>query len=101
MMILKRDLPSLKMHKDFQAEGEKERIMQNLNVPMEFLSRVVQTLLRTPILIQRKLPQSNMSSNTSFRGLIPARVFKRSPLMRSVAKHSAFSSPPTAANSSI
>ena len=27
------------MHKDFQAEGDKERIMQNLNVPMEFLSK--------------------------------------------------------------
>ena len=39
MMFLKRDLPSLKMHKDFQAEGERERIMQNLNVPMEFLSK--------------------------------------------------------------
>ena len=39
MMILKRDLPSLKIHKDFQADGEKERIMQNLNVPMEFLSK--------------------------------------------------------------
>ncbi len=37
--MLKRDLASLQMHRDFQAEGEKERILQNLNVPMEFLNK--------------------------------------------------------------
>ena len=55
-------------------------------------ARRVWTPLRSTNLTQKRLLLSIMSINTSFTGLIPTRVFKRSPLMRSLTKHSAFSS---------
>ena len=39
MMVLKRDMEQMKQQTDLKAEGNKERIIQNFNVPMEFLSK--------------------------------------------------------------
>ena len=39
MMVLKRDMEQIKQQRDLQNEGDKEHMIQNFNVPMEFLSK--------------------------------------------------------------